>query len=188
MSLEQTPTYHYPDHLRAYDIEAPKKAWGQIAMLTEMLDDILYAGKTTIQPHSARASEDLFESFFVYEYPRSESTITGLAATPEFLKMSVEHARYLGSAALKQSYKVRLDSSIRHMNLGIYRITSMYYLEEVAGIDNKYLGSMLKPNIIGEAQVPQEPMTVYDCETLSKTFDEVLDLIKVDQEYHQSSR
>lgn len=188
MSVEQTPQYTYQGHLEVYDTQAPRRADGEIGFLMDTLDDILYAGGgTVIHPCSAHANGDLFESHFSYEYLRGETGYLGLAWPLESVSLHVDHTRQLGKAALRQSYKIKIDNSIHQASAGPNRVTSMYYLEEVAGREDIYYGTMIRPNIMNDPSPSDEPMTVYDCDQLYTLLDQVVLAIRRDKHNRTAS-
>ncbi len=183
MSKEQNPIYHSPIHLESYDTSGPKRCDGEIGFVMDTLDAVLYAGGgTDIRPHAALSTASVFESHFSHHYYRGETSYLGLAWSLESITLGIDHVRYLGRGALKQSYKIKVDSEIHQASIGKNRVTTHYYLEEFAGQGEIYSGLILRPNITGNADQRDEPMTVYDCDQLYTLLDEIEVTIRIDKQ------
>ncbi len=177
----EQPIYTYPGHITNYDTVYVREPGAQLSMLMEEVDELMYPDAPEsflIGAHSAKTGQNYMHTNFLQEYIRADRF--GWAWPLETITIGIEHTMYLGRSAIKQSYKVRIDSSIHKSweeNGTIRelknRTTSIYYLEEIAGNDRPYLGSLIRPNILGEENPKPEAMTVYDCEEL---YDEISQL------------
>lgn len=171
---ENMPRYTHAQHLREYDQAYIGKTGAELELLTVQMDDILYPEsdkETVVSASSAQATDGFIQTQFRHEFLRADRI--GWCWPLESVRVSIDHAMYLGRGALKQCYKVHIDSSVLQQTVKDEklvalknRITSIYYLEETAGTTNRFIGSILRPNIIGEASHSDESMTAYDCERL----------------------
>lgn len=174
-SSSEQPHYHYPRHRALYDTHSPRMHGGEIQSVMECLDELLYfEDDTAFRPHAAQTDGTIFVNYYSQEYTRGD--LRGYVWPLETVRLSVEHTIYLGRSALKQSYKIRSDSQIHRPEIRITRVSSMFYLEQVAGEGVVYFGTMIRPDVLPNADVHEEQMTVYDCEQL---YGQVVDAISL---------
>ncbi len=192
----EQPIYSYPGHITNYDTVYVREPGSELSMVMEEIDELLYPetpDMSLIGAKNARTGHNYLFTSFLQEYLRAdrEAWVWPL----ETVTIGIEHAMYLGRSAIKQSYKVRIDSSVHQSRIEEERIvaiqnriTSIYYLEEVSGGDRPFLGSIIYPDILGQSINdtddvkrklfsidPPKPeiMTVYDCEQLYNEISEL---------------
>lgn len=171
--MEQ-PSYTHPLHLAAYNTERIGTPGAELDVLTDLIDEVIYPETdkdTVVGVSSARSSDGHIQTHFTHEFLIADGET--YAWPLESVRLSVDHAVYLGRAAIKQSYKVQIDTSVLRPVMdeagNIYvknRVTTHYYLEEIAGPRPRYFGTMLRPNMLNDEYQADEPMTVYDCNQL----------------------
>jgi hypothetical protein len=170
--------YHHSQHLEAYDHKYISLPGAELELLVEELDELLYPDprdQFEISVHSARAGQGSLSTHFNHTYLRSDRR--EWVWPLESLSFSVDHSIYFGNIPVKQCYKIQLDSSIQQSVVKQdqivaldNRVTTLYYLEETPVEDERFKGSMIRPNITNEENPTSELMTAYDCERL---YDEI---------------
>ena len=188
MSIER---YHSKQHIENYDTEYVGLHDESIEIVVQEIDDLLYpepdeTGLFRISAQRARANGKIVTTMFSHEYLRTDRPTMGWAV--ENVNLSIDHTVYLGNSALRQCYKVRVDSSVlQSVSRGELtvippenRVTSIYYLEELARGDVPFRGLVLRPNVVNEPDAADESMTTYDCNQLFKVLSEVTAIAKHD--------
>lgn len=183
-----TERYHAEQHLKNYDTKYLALPGAEMEILAEYIDDLLYPDAHE-QPHigvqRARVGNGNITTMFSHSYLRTDTSTMG--SSVESIGFTIDHTQYLGRSALKQCYKVRIDSTVeqtvlRGVDLVIppqNRVTSMFYIEQHAG-NYAFNGMVIHPNIIGDPEPSDEDMTVYDCEQLLSSVLEVQRLATYD--------
>lgn len=179
MSANPKSPYHYPPHARLYDVESTRLPGGEVDSLMDAFDELLYPTENTvIRAHSALATDEIFITYFSHQFHRLD--LKSWIWPIESVTVNAEYTRYLGSSALKQCYKLQIDSEIHRPDLGPNRISTMYYLEQFAGKGQAFFGTIIRPNIIQEDTPKDEQMTVYDCQRLYEDIADIVGLASVD--------
>lgn len=192
-----TERYHYEGHIEQYDIDGVRQHGGELDIVTQEIDELLYPdrpGLTNVCVSSARSSGGITVTSFVHEYLRTESD--DRAWPLESVKVAVEHSLYLGRQALKQCYKIRIDNSVHHVvtedngtRLTLHnRVSSLFYISQLGAGNEPFEGYIVRPDIIGEQDMKDEPMTVYDCEKLYDSISELRLLAQRDAQEAQVLR
>lgn len=175
----ENPVYFDSFHLEQYDTESIRRFDGELGLVIDVLDDILYPeGQTVIRPNSASVGDGIFTCRFAHEY--SKMDLRDWVWPVETIGINIEHTRYLGRSALKQCYKVLLYNQIHQKEVFPNKVKSMYYLEEIAGSEMIYQGSIVRPDVLPEGEVQDEPMTAYDCDQLANALFELKNLALID--------
>ena len=176
-----TEWYSHPEHLNLY----AGPMGDCLHQITLDVDQLLYpdtaSGRPVLGKMSAQAGTNVTSIGFRYTYLRSDTWTRGFAV--ESMTLSIDHAIHIGRQALKQSYKLRTETSLQQTILrgnGLAippenRVTSLYYIEQYKSDSQGpiFTGSQVRPNIMGEEHPADELMTVYDCNWLSQVIGEV---------------
>lgn len=185
MSVEH---FHNPRHLQEYDTDYIGLSGNHLEIVVEELDDLLYPDtmlRSGNGAQRARASAGVVFAGFNHDYLRTDMLTLGWAV--ESVRLSVDHTQYLGKSALKQCYKIKIDTSVEQSILrGVpqvvppkNRVTSMYYVEEFPSSSAaSFYGYVLRPNIMNEQPQSDERMTAYDCNQLYNVVNEVRRLVQ----------
>lgn len=186
MSANPESPYHYPPHNRIYDVASTRLPGGEVDALMDAFDELLYpTDNTVIRPHSALATGEVFTSYFSHQFHRLD--LKSWIWPIESVTVNAEHTRYLGNSALKQCYKVQIHSEIHRPDLGPNRVSTLYYLEQVAGNGQSFFGTMIRPNITQEAGPQDEQMTAYDCQRLYDDIADIVGLASIDARSRMSA-
>lgn len=162
-----------------YRVAATRVEGGEVQQLMQTFDDLIYpSNDTIIRTHAARANNNVFTGFFSEEYSRGD--FKGCLWPVETVQLNAEHTIYLGAAAIKQCYKIQFHSSIMRDDLGPNRVSTLYYLEEIAGKGQRFFGTIIRPNITNDPNCKEEQMTAYDCVQLQRELIELIGLAAVD--------
>lgn len=186
MSVER---FHSQQHIQAYDTTYVGLAGGGLEKVAYEIDELLYPEEECHRPAGAlraRVGDGIVFAGFNYEYLRTE--VSPYARAVESVRLSIDHTQYLGRNALKQCYKIKLDTSLEQaVVLGswlvtppVNRVTAMFYLEEfpAEGDEKSFRGQALRPNIIGEQNQSDEHMTAYDCSQLYKAIHDARQILR----------
>ena len=173
------PSYHNQMHMNMYDVESTRLDGGGVQAVMDTLDEILYPDSpTVIRPKVAVASGQVFKSYFLQDYPQVD--IRNGVLSVETVILQVVHTRYLGNAALKQTYEVQHETQINQDDITPQNLATIYHLDQVAGTGQVFFGTMLRPNIVGAKTRYDEQMTVYDCSQLFSQLADVVGLAAID--------
>jgi hypothetical protein len=175
----ENPVYFDSFHLEQYDTQSIRRFDGELGLIIDLIDDILYPdAQTVVRPNSATAGNGVFTCRFSHEYARMD--LRGWVWPVETVGISIEHTRYLGRSALKQCYKVLVFNQIHQAKVFPNKVKSLYYIEETAGDQVVYNGNILRPDLLPEGSVMDESMTAYDCDQLANTLFEMKSLAQID--------
>ena len=181
MTNFEAPRYHHPFHQEVYDTEGVKETGAELEIVTSMIDDVLYSGgNTSVRPSRAVSGDGYFESYFRHSHLRSDiySPSGGWVWPIQSVNVAIEHYRKLNTPCLRENYKISIENTVHQTNFGMNIVRTLYYIERFG--DHEYPtthGLILRPNIIGEEEITDEPMTPYDCEKLAEALDEVTRII-----------
>lgn len=173
--------YPYTDiaHRNIYAIQRTRYEGAEVHRAMEAMDELLYPSiHTEVAPHRYASENEKFTIYFEHEMTLMDTDIWSWPF--ETVSLKAEHSVFLGKAALKQAYKIHISSQIDNDSIEKSRVSSLYYLERVAGGGEAYLGSMIRPNIYGTGPQKSESMTAYDCEQLISQIFEVIHLATAD--------
>lgn len=172
--MEESP-YQDSLHQQMYDTDCVTKDYAEISIIMDALDDLFYPdGVESFRLHRFSADGRIMTGYFAFDYtPLSDKL---WLAPSEPVHISAEHTQYLGSSAINEAYKLKIESQVTGDHVHENRINTLYYFQRVAGTEKPFSGMVVRPNICGESQPIDEQVSVYDCEIL---FDQIQEAISI---------
>ena len=174
------PQYTHPKHTVNYDVLSPRQSDGELGILLDTIDEVMYPGEdTSICVGSSSGEGDTSVTVFDHEYTRGGRG-DDYTWPLESVRLQIYHTRYLGSSALRQTYALQVESQVHQYGVMPNRITTKYFIEEIADKRSPYFGGILHPDVLTSGAIDEAQMTVYDCEQLASTLHEIMSLARYD--------